>query len=138
MRQKDYMAVKGRGRGCLEGAAAERRGTGSFLEEEVWAEAAQLSFHLRLCSVAQSCPTLRDSVDCSLTGSSVHGDSPGKNPGVGCHFLPQGIFPTQGSNPCLLRLLYWQADSLPLSHLGIPAPTLSSFILHLLPILLPS
>ena len=29
----------------------------------------------------------------------------------------QGIFPTQGSNPSLLRLLYWQVDSLPLSHL---------------------
>ena len=38
---------------------------------------------------------------------------PGKNTGVGCHFLLQGIFPTQGSNP---RLLRWQADSLPLSH----------------------
>ena len=44
-------------------------------------------------------------------------DSPGKNIGVGCHFLLQGIFPTQGSNP---RLLHWQADSLPLSHLGMP------------------
>ena len=30
-------------------------------------------------------------------------DSPGKNTGVGCHFLLQGIFPTQGLNPCLLR-----------------------------------
>ena len=29
------------------------------------------------------------------------GDSPGKNTGVGCHFLLQGIFPTQGSNPGL-------------------------------------
>ena len=44
----------------------------------------------------------------------------GKNTGVGCHFLLQGIFPTQGSNPCLLCLLHWQADSLPLSHLGNP------------------
>ena len=31
--------------------------------------------------------------------SSVHGDSPGKNTGVGCHVLLQGIFPTQASNP---------------------------------------
>ena len=37
--------------------------------------------------------------------------------GVGCHFLPQGIFPTQGSNP---HLLQWQVDSLPLSHQGSP------------------
>ena len=29
------------------------------------------------------------------------GDSPGKNSGVGCHFLLQGIFPTQRSNSCL-------------------------------------
>ena len=44
--------------------------------------------------------------------------SPVKNTGVGCHFLLQGIFPTQGSNLCLWSLLQWQADSLPLSHLG--------------------
>ena len=36
---------------------------------------------------------------------------PGKNTGVGCHFLLQEIFPTQGSNPHLLCLLHWQADS---------------------------
>ena len=41
-------------------------------------------------------------LDCSPPGSSVHGDSPGKNTGVGCHFLLQGIFPTQGWNPRLL------------------------------------
>ena len=43
---------------------------------------------------------------------------PGKNTGVGCHFLLQGIFPTQGSSPHLLSLLHWQEDSLPLHHLG--------------------
>ena len=37
---------------------------------------------------------------------------PGKNTGVGCHFLLQEIFPSQGSNP---HLLHWQADSLPLT-----------------------
>ena len=37
-------------------------------------------------------------MDCSPPGSSVHWDSPGKNTGVGCHALLQGIFPTQGSN----------------------------------------
>ena len=42
-------------------------------------------------------------MDCSLPGSSVHGDSPGKNTGVGCHALLQEIFPTQGSNPSLLH-----------------------------------
>ena len=38
-------------------------------------------------------------------------DSPGKNTGVGCHALLQGIFPTPGSNPCLLG----EASSLPLA-----------------------
>ena len=47
-------------------------------------------------------------------------DSPGKNTRVGCHFLLQGIFPTQGLNPRLLCLLHWQADSLPLCHLASP------------------
>ena len=50
--------------------------------------------------------------------------SPGKNPRVGCHVLFQGIFLTQGSNPCLLRLLNWQAGSLPLS-LKLGSPTLT-------------
>ena len=36
----------------------------------------------------------------------------GKNIGMGCHFLLQGIFPNQGLNPGLLRLLHWQAGSL--------------------------
>ena len=39
----------------------------------------------------------------------------------GLHFLLQGIFPTQGSNPPLLGLLHWQADSLPLCHLESPS-----------------
>ena len=54
-------------------------------------------------AVAQLCPTLCDPVDCSPPGSSVHGDSPGKNTGVGCHALLQGIFPTQGLNPGFLH-----------------------------------
>ena len=46
-------------------------------------------------------------MDCGPPGSSVHGDSPGKNTGVGCHALLQGIFLTQGLNLSLLRLLHW-------------------------------
>ena len=42
------------------------------------------------------------------------------NIGAGCHFLLQRIFPTQGLNPHFLRLLHWQEDSLPLSHLRSP------------------
>ena len=55
-----------------------------------------------LCLVTQSCLTLCDPMDYSLPGSSVHGDSPGQNTGMGCQALLQGIFPTQGSNPCLM------------------------------------
>ena len=54
-------------------------------------------------------------MDCSLPGSSVHGDSPGKNTGVGCHALLQGIFPTQGLNP---GLLHWRQILYCLSHQG--------------------
>ena len=65
------------------------------------------------CNVlTQSCPTLCGPMDYSSPGSSVH--VPGKNPGVGCYVLLQGIFSTQGSNPCPLHLLHWQMDSLPL------------------------
>ena len=63
-----------------------------------------------LCSVTQSCPTLCNPMNCSLPGSSIHGDSPGNNIGVDCHGFLQGIFPTQGSNPHLLCLLQWQVD----------------------------
>ena len=62
-----------------------------------------------LCLVTQSCPTLYNPMDYSPPGFSVHGDSPGKNTGVGCHACLQGIFPTQGLNPGLphcRRILY--------------------------------
>ena len=44
----------------------------------------------------------------------------GKNTGVGCHALLQGIFPIQGLNLALLHLLHWQASSLPLAPPGKP------------------
>ena len=55
------------------------------------------------------------SMDCNSPGFLCLWDFPGKNAGVGCRFLHQGIFLTQGSNP---RLLHRQADSEPLSHQG--------------------
>jgi len=45
---------------------------------------------------------------------------PGHIVRVDCHFLLQGIFPTQKSNPCLLNLLHWQVDSLPPAPLRAP------------------
>ena len=70
---------------------------------------------------AQLCPTPCDPMDCGPLGSSVHGIFSGKNAGVGCHFLLQGIFPTQGSNLCLLHLLHRRVDSLPPVASGRPA-----------------
>ena len=45
-------------------------------------------------------------------------DFSGQEYRAGCHFLLQGVFPTQGSNLSLLCFLHWQEDSLPLCHLG--------------------
>ena len=52
---------------------------------------------------------------------------PSKNPGVSCHFLLRGFYQTQGSNLCLLP---WQADSLPLSHLGSPIQSIVQAKIH--------
>ena len=64
------------------------------------------------CLVAKMCPALRTprSIACQLL---CPWNFPGKNTVVGCHFLLQGLFPTQRSNP---HLLHWQMDSSPLSH----------------------
>ena len=56
-------------------------------------------------------------MDCSPPDFSVHEDSPGRNTGVGCHGLLQGIFPIQGSNP---GLLHWGLMLYHLSHQGSP------------------
>ena len=68
---------------------------------------------------------------CSVTSNSLqsHGlqptrllclwNFPGKNTGVGIHFLLQGIFSTQGLNPCLFYLLHWQVSSLPLCQVNL-------------------
>ena len=68
----------------------------------------------------QSCLTLCNFMVCSPPGSSVHGDSLGKNTGVGCHSLFQGICPAQGSKLYLLCLLHRQAGSLLLVPLRKP------------------
>ena len=61
--------------------------------------------HTRACTHTgtQLCPTLCDPMDCSPSGSSVHGDSLSMNTGLGCRSLLQGIFPNQGSTPGLLH-----------------------------------
>ena len=70
-----------------------------------------------VCFFTQLCPTLCVYMDCSPPGFSVHVDSPGKNTGVGCCVLLQGIFPIQSSNPGLPQcrwIIYY------LSHQGSP------------------
>ena len=65
----------------------------------------------------ETCLTLCNLIDYSPPGSSVHEDPPGKNTGVGCYALLQGIFSIQGLNPGFLHcrwILYC------LSHQGNP------------------
>ena len=81
----------------------------------------------------QSCPTLCDLVDYSLPGSSLYGNSSGKNTGVCCHALLQGIFLTQGLNPHLFHLLHlqgrfftmnttWEAPQMSITHYKSQSP----------------
>ena len=72
-----------------------------------------------VCSVAQLCTTLYDLMDCRPPGVSVHGIFQARILEQ-LPLPPPEIFQTQGSNPCLLHLLHWQADSLPLVLPGKP------------------
>ena len=74
--------------------------------------------------VIRSCPTLCNPLDCSLPGSSIHGDSSGKNTGLGCHFFLQGIFLNQGLN---LGLLHYRQN---LYHLGPQESPCQALTLH--------
>ena len=62
------------------------------------------------CLVTQSCLTLCNPMDCSLPGTSVHRDSPGKNTGVACHAFSRGS--SQPRNQTRVSCIL-QADSLP-------------------------
>ena len=82
-----------------------------FLRQNYWCWCWCWCWWFSLKGMSDSC----DPMDHSPPGSCVLGIFPGKNTGVGCHFLLQGIFPTQGSNLSLLhgkQILYW------LSHQG--------------------
>ena len=69
------------------------------------------------CLVTQSYSTFCNPMDYSPPGSSVHGDSLGRNSGLGCQALLQGICPMQGSN---LGLLHYRCILYYLSHQEIP------------------
>ena len=80
-------------------------------------------FLLRIHSFLRSCSFVSDSLrpyGLQPTRLLCPWESLGKNTEVGHHFLLQGIFLTRGPNPCLLHLLHWQVDSLPVSHQGSP------------------
>ena len=80
---------------------------------------------LGACSVTQF---FCNSMGGSMPASSVHGVLQATPWWLGCHFLLWGIFLTQGWNLHLLHLLYWQANSLPLSQPRKPPfPTWHSF-----------
>ena len=98
--------------------------------------------------VAQPCSTLCNPMDCSPPGSSVHPwDFPDKGTGMSYHFLLQGIFPTQGSNPglphCRQILLsseppgksiwYIQFSSVQFSSVAQSSPTLCDPMNHSTP-----
>ena len=115
--QKAYEAGKKR-----TSEIRERNGSASQCVDP-WQPATlqSLSFlhQVRACesSVAQSCPTLWDPVDCSPPGSSLHGIFQAGILEWGCRSLLQGIFPAQKLN---LSLPHCQVDSLPWCHLGSP------------------
>ena len=84
---------------------------------------------------------MSNSVTLGTVAHLCPGDSPGKNPGVGCHAPLQGSFPTQWLNPCLLHLqhcrwiLYSEPPGQPLvggdgSQPTKPWPDLSSSVLR--------
>ena len=83
----------------------------TLLQDNYQNEGIEVDIHTMyaVCSVVQLCPTLCDPMDCSLLDSSVHGDSPEKNTGVGCHPSSRGSSQPRGGtqSPAL------QLDSLP-------------------------
>ena len=79
----------------------------------------------RMCGAKslQSCLILCNLIDCSPPGSSAHGILQARLLEWVAMPSSRGIFLTQGSNPCLLYLLHWQAGFLPLVPPGKPRST---------------
>ena len=89
---KFLILAKGRGLGTGEGGG----------HQHAWEEGSQQSALTCMCAQLLSDAWV-SVMDCSPSGLLCSWDFPGKNTGVGCHFLLQGIFPTQWLN--LSRLL---------------------------------
>ena len=90
----------------------------TYLHTHIYTINTHANLRVYVCAESlRSYPTLCNPMDCSPPGSSVHGDSPGKNIGVDCHALLQGSSPTQESIP---HLLHCRLSSLHLSHWASP------------------
>ena len=95
--------------GLTQGAVNPARVCGPFPDTAIY-----LAW-LLVAKSLQLCPTLCDTMDCKPAGLLRPWDAPGKNPGLCCYALLQGIFLTQTLNSRFLHLLNWQAGSLPLA-----------------------
>ena len=78
-----------------------------FGDRNIWISLGFAPYTCVHAQLLQSCLTFCNPKDCNPPSSYAHGDSPGKNTGVGCHALLQGIFLTQESSLHLLCLLQW-------------------------------
>ena len=85
-----------------------------YTQNQFWVNWVISDWVIVLCLITQSCLTLT-LWTVAPPGFSVHGDSPGKNPEVGCHALLEETFPKAGIKP---KSLASQADSLPSEPLG--------------------
>ena len=93
----------------------------SHLAETGWQRGAKSSYpRAVLCSVHQSCPALCNFMNCSPSGSSVHGDFPRQEYWSGLPFPPSGDFPNPRTEP---RSPALQADTLPSESPGKPKNT---------------
>ena len=98
-RESEWTPGVGDGQGGLACCDSWGHKESDTAERLIWSDLMKVK--VKSLSRVQLC----DPMDCSLPGSSVHGDCPGKNTQVGCRSFLQGIFPTQGSN---LGLPHWR------------------------------
>ena len=91
----------------------------------IWSTQIILCVCVCACVCVQSCLTLEP------TRLLCPWNSPGKDSGVGCHFLLHVNFTTQGSNLYLLHLLHWQASGLPAVPPGEPTNNVTQRPVHI-------
>ena len=96
---------------CFKRTTGKPSTNGRKFKTLAWAEVLHMEvLTSHACSLAQKCPTLCNPTDFATRRLLCPWDYPGKNTGVGCYFLLQGIFLIQGLNLHLPCLLHWQVD----------------------------